>query len=69
MEQPLALEYFAFGDLKMHNFRPFYSLNFNFGELKMVYLRPFLGLISKYDFWGVMISFPRNFCNLRPKHA
>ena len=22
-----ALENFAFGDLKMHNFRPFYSLN------------------------------------------
>ena len=23
----LALENFAFGDLKMHNFRPFYSVN------------------------------------------
>ena len=27
MGQPLALEKNAFGDLKMHNFRPFYSLN------------------------------------------
>ena len=27
MGQPFALENFAFGDLKMHNFRPFYRLN------------------------------------------
>ena len=31
MGQPLALENFAFGDLKMHNFRPFHSLKLIWG--------------------------------------
>ena len=49
---------FAFGDLKMHNFRPFYSVSLILVS-KKCFEALFLGLISKYDFWGCHASFPK----------